>query len=214
MTPTMRARAVIVGSLRSRSSSVLPGDELQTLVPDGRLVDTERLGLVRRGRPDTNVESVVRRAAAVAGLTTTVVSGVAATVGALSGGLLLIPAGVILGMTLIYGAASHRIRAKTALDLLREEYLAALDEAAVEFETRFRASVALVGESLVQSTRELLERDQAQIAFEAIDLERLLSAPESREAQAVVLQLKPICRAGDQMISVLDTLVRECRPER
>jgi hypothetical protein len=175
----------------------------------GAPVDVEELLISHRTKVSSiAAEDIVQRAAIVVGAVAPLVTPAAAALGVVSGGMLFVPLGVAAAAVVLYGAVWQRKRTRSSLEVLRQEWIADLDDAASRLRQSFLQAQGLVGSMIIARAQDIVTERRDQVAREILIIEERLGDPEAVDRQNVVEFLEPHCKNGGDLLSSLKALSR------
>ncbi|MFF0610770.1 hypothetical protein ACFYUD_19095 [Nocardia tengchongensis] len=171
-------------------------------------VDLTQLKIPPSQKYRADTQDFLQRVSGVVGLSTPVIAGVAAAAGILSGGLVVIPAGLTLAAGLTYETLRRRKGRATALEHLRGEWIESLDEVAHSYCRSFLVLAGVRGEEVVSRAVELLSERRDELSRKMILVDTRLSEPDNLDKNKMVEMLEPYCASGRDIVDHLDRLSR------
>jgi hypothetical protein len=177
----------------------------------GTRVDLDQLTIRPSERYRTGAQDIIGQVSKLLGIGTPIVTGIAAAAGLISGPILAVPVGFTLAAGLIYGLIRRNRGKSDALDLLRSAWIQSLDEAAKDYRVIFALAITARASEVIDRAAEILAERAAELSRKIILAESGLAAPDNASRKELVARLEPYCKAGEKLISELNTLVGSAR---
>ena len=177
----------------------------------GTRIDLEQLRVPPSERYRTGAQDVIGQVSKVLGISTPVVTGIAAAAGLISGPILAVPAGLTLAAGLVYGLIRRHKGKSDALDLLRSAWIQSLDEAAQDYQVIFVLAISAKATSIIDRAAEILAERGAELSRKILLAEGGLAAPDNASRKELVVRLEPYCKTGEKLVSQLNELAGSFR---
>ncbi|GAB3444943.1 hypothetical protein GCM10027436_33700 [Actinophytocola sediminis] len=171
-------------------------------------VDLDKLTVPPAQKYRSSPQDVMQKVSGFVGLSTPVAGAVAASAGVIAGPFLAIPAGVTLIAGMVYGGIKKKRSKETALDVLRQEWIDGLGEAARHYQEAFVTAAALRGDEVIDRAIELLSGRMIELSHKIMMVEKRLNEPDSTDRGDLVARLEPHCQAGAEILGELKRLSR------
>lgn len=203
-------RSFVEGTLttiRNTLSETAPPDALNEMVAR---VDFEQLSVQPSQRYRTGAQDIVEKLTGLVGISTPMVGAVAAAAGFMTAPVLAIAGGVTVLAGLTYLGLRRTQYKKTALDLLRQEWINGLDDAASHYKQSFVTVVGVCGVGVIDRAIELLSERRDELSRKIILVETRIGTPDNADKSALVSELEPYCQTGKELIAELNSIVWDC----
>ncbi|MEY9910533.1 ElaB/YqjD/DUF883 family membrane-anchored ribosome-binding protein [Catenulispora sp. MAP12-49] len=195
-------------NLRSRVEECIDADEPadSLAVPP---LDMDSLTEPRMAAHHKAPHDLVKNTAAVIGIATPV-GATAAWLGSVAGaGALFPPAAVVAGAAaVVFMGVQLLRRAATSLDLLRQEWVRALDKEADEVRQQFIFAIGIQGEKLIENLDDNLDDYRRQVEDAAQRVRDRINDPDHRMRKELVDKLEPLSAEGKELTARLTQLAR------
>jgi hypothetical protein len=166
---------------------------------------TEPRPTVKRRSP----HDLVKNAAAVVGLTTPVAAAATWLGTAAGAGVVFPPAAVVAGgAAVVYLGVQLAKKAATSLDLLRREWIRALDSEADDVRDQFLMAIAVQGQQLIENLDDSLDDYSRQVEDAADRIRDRINDPDNRMRKDLIERLEPLSRTGSDLTRALTRLAQ------
>ncbi|MEU2155069.1 hypothetical protein ABZ532_08590 [Streptomyces sp. NPDC019396] len=180
--------------------------ELASRLPEFAF-DVNDVSAPGRTRRRATTHDVVQRAAALVGIVTPVVASGGWVYGLAAAGTLLPPAGLVAGVAgLVYLGIQIRKGRASSLDVLREEWIQAVDAEATAVRQQFTLAISVQATEVVDHLTDNLDRYREHLEESSDFIRERIAQPENRARQEVVDQLEPLCTGGRELVAALRAL--------
>ncbi|WP_188195189.1 hypothetical protein [Nonomuraea sp. SYSU D8015] len=176
-------------------------------------VDLDGIDIPKTQRSREETRDLLQGALTTAGVVTPVATTALAALGIVTGPLLAIPATVTIGVLAIATSRQRKAR-KTALELLREEWVEDLGQIAENVKQQFIAAASLRGMDVISRAGELVTRRKDEIVEALLLIDQRLADPEHSGKQQLILDLEPIAAEGEAIVADLTRLSRVAQAAR
>jgi hypothetical protein len=189
-------------ALRTAIMASHPVDGLQV----NAMIDIEQLTTPRSQSARANGQDMMQTAAALVGGVLPIATTVMATLGIVTGPLLLIPGALTAGAVVTYAAIERRKR-ENSLDVMRREWIAGLDETANEARRLFLTAATSAGVELIGRALDILAERRDQLAQSIQVIENRLADPVQANRRELITRLEPLCQDGQELVLQLSHLL-------
>lgn len=177
--------------------------DLTGQLPDFTL-DVNDLSVPQRSRRPATAQDVVQRAAALIGIVTPIAAGGSWLYGLAAASVVLPPAGFVAGMAaLVYAGVQYRKRRVSSLQVLQDEWIAAIDTEAAAIREQFELAAGVHGTDVIDHLTDNLAQYREQLEHSRDLVRQRIADPENQVRQSVVDQLAPVCAEGRDLLAAL-----------
>lgn len=171
-------------------------------------LDLEQMITAKPRARRTGTPGLMQRLTALVGTGSSAASAAGMAAGALSGPALWASVGVAAGAAVAYAGFRVRARKVTSLDLIRQEWVDHLDEAAEQTRDSFLVAAELAGVELIDRSEEILFDRLNQLSSSIHVLDTRIAAPEIRDRRSLIERLEPRVAEGEDLVAGLAELIK------
>jgi hypothetical protein len=201
-------RYFVEGALTTVRNTLLETAPYDVLGSMAARVDLEQLSIPPSQKYRTATQDLMQKISGFVGLSTPVAAAVIAAAGVTAAPVIAVAGGVTVLAGLVYGGLRRTQRRKTALDVLRQEWIAGLDDAAEQYSQSYVAAAGLRGAEVIDRAVELLSERRDELSRKIILVETRLGEPENADKSVLVAELEPYCRSGEEVLVDLTALAK------
>jgi hypothetical protein len=173
----------------------------------GFAFDVNDVSVPQQARRPTTGPDIVQRAAALVGIVTPVAASGSWLYGLAAAGTLLPPAGMVAGAAgLVYLGLQIRKGRASSIDVLREEWIQAIDTEAAAVRDQFTLATGVQATDVIDHLTDNLAQYREQLEESSEFIRERIAQPENRARQEVIEQLEPLCTEGAGLLAALRSL--------
>ncbi|MFE7135941.1 hypothetical protein ACFVIM_34335 [Streptomyces sp. NPDC057638] len=169
--------------------------------------DINDVSVPQQARRNATRHDIVQRAAALVGIVTPVAASGGWMYGLAAAGTLLPPAGMVAGAAaLVYLGLQYRKGRASSLDVLRQEWIQAIDTEVSAIREQFALATAVQGADVIDHLTDNLVQYREQLVDSSALIRERIDQPENLARQEVIAELEPLCAEGAELLAILRSL--------
>lgn len=169
--------------------------------------DVNDVSVPRQARRTATRHDIVQRAAALVGIITPVAASGSWMYGLAAAGTLLPPAGLVAGVAaLVYLGLQIRRGRASSLDVLREEWIQAIDAEVTAVRDQFTLAIGIQATEVIDHLTDDLAQYREQLEESSALIRERITQPDNQARQEVIDQLEPLCVEGEELLATLRSL--------